>query len=66
VTGHYVRFGLAGGIGALVWAFCAANFGEIGAIIGAVFGLGSSYFALEVLARRAEERLMRDKWKDRE
>jgi multisubunit Na+/H+ antiporter MnhE subunit len=62
--GRYARLGLACLAGAFVWAFLAANLGEIGAIAGAVFGFGAFYVAHAYLTRRAEDRLTRDKFKD--
>jgi multisubunit Na+/H+ antiporter MnhE subunit len=49
-----------------VWALSAANFGEIGLIAGAVFGLAATYLTFEYLTRRAEEKLTREKWRDYE
>lgn len=66
VNGPTVRFALSLAAGGLVWAFCAANLGEVGMIAGAVFGLAAGYLSYEYLTRRAEERLTREKWKDYE
>lgn len=61
-----VRLGLSIGAGALIWALLAANLGEVGVIAGAVFAFGAAYLVYEWLTRRAEQELMRDKWKDYE
>lgn len=60
------RAAVSCGLGAFVWAFAAANLGEVGLIAGAVFGLGLAYLSYEYLTRRAEEKLTRDKFKDYE
>lgn len=61
-----VRLALALAAGAFVFALAAANFGEAGLLIGAVFGLATSYLGYEYLTRRAEAKLTREKWKDYE
>jgi multisubunit Na+/H+ antiporter MnhE subunit len=66
VTGNNRRILIAIAAGALVWAFLAANLGEIGVIGGAVFGFAAFYLTHAYLARRAEDRLTREKWKDYE
>jgi multisubunit Na+/H+ antiporter MnhE subunit len=66
VDNWIVRAAVSLALGAFVWAFAAANLGEVGLILGAVFGLGLAYLSYEYLTRRAEEKLTRDKWKDYE
>jgi hypothetical protein len=56
----------AGAGGAFVWAQPAANFGEIGLIAGAVFGLAATHLAFKYLTGRAEDKLTREKWRDYE
>lgn len=64
--GRVFRLATAVAAGAFVFAMAAANFGETGAIVGAVFGLSAIYLAYEVLTRRAEAQLTREKWKNYE
>lgn len=61
LMGRYIRFAASIAAGLFVYAFVAANFGESGPIIGAVFGLAAAYLGFEFLTRRSEAHLTRDK-----
>lgn len=64
--GFWVRLSISFLAGGLVLALAAANIAEVGVLIGAVFGLATAYLVYELLTRRAEAHLTREKWKDYE
>lgn len=64
--GFWARLLVSFSVGGFVLALAAANFAEVGVLIGAVFGLATAYLVYELLTRRAEARLTREKWKDYE